>query len=179
MRSLRKRDVLMNRIPPLVLEEARKIKDLPFERLIVFNYHCTEIVTTCNGTATGIPLSPYVKSQVYKKPTLHNHPLMETSCGSFTSAIPSIGDIIGAHHYLSPRLFVCDRDKITKTIMPKELNEKKLGRLQHWMYFGCSFEQSPLETIQEIRDVLSHIKLDFQLFDINTLQSRNDFVTLG
>lgn len=167
----------MNTIPPLVLEQAREIKDLDFERLIVFNSHCTEVVTTCDGTATGIPVPANVRSQVYKKPTLHNHPLMDTSCGLFTSCIPSVGDILGANYYLSPHLYVCDRDKITKTIMPKELNKDKLSKLHHWVCNGCSFVQNPYATVKEIVDLLYDIEIQVQLYDINTLERSYDFIT--
>lgn len=169
----------MNRIPPLVLEEARKIKDLPFERLIVFNHDCNNIFATRDGNALGVPLPVSFRSQVFGMPTLHNHPLLPILDKKYSSAIPSIGDVIGANHYRTPVFYVCDRDKITRTILAEEISIEHVQLLQHINFFGCSFAQSPVETIQEIRDVLSHIKLDLQLFDINTLQSRNDFVTIG
>jgi len=178
MSKLRERDIhKMNTIPPLVIEEARKIKDLPFERLIVFNRNCTSIFATRDGNATGVPMPASLRSQAFKKPTLHNHPFISTSHGMCTSAIPSIGDILGAIHYLSPYLYVCDRDKITKTIPPRKISEDKLQVLQHLNFFGCSFVQSPHETIEELIDIFSSIILDFRLFDINTLKPRNDFMT--
>lgn len=167
----------MNTIPPLVIEQAREIKDLPYERLVVFNSHCTKVLISQNGNATGVPVPVSMRSQIYKKPSLHNHPLMKTSLGLFTSCIPSVGDIIGANYYLSPHLYVCDRDKITKTIMPKELNEKKLGRLHYWMCFGYSFEHNPYITVKEIVDLLYDIEIQVQLFDINTLERSYDFMT--